>query len=246
MEGPVAPIYVGTSGFSYPEWKPSFYPHGLPPKAFLSHYATRLSAVEIDSTFYRMPKPATLDSWRQATGEGFRFACKAPQGITHRERLALPSPAFEYWNTLLPRLGSQLGVVLYQLPPSWRRDDERLGSFLAALPSEHAAAFEFRNPSWFAPEVLTLLRERGVALCINDGDGGTTPIEITAPRTYLRLRRASYDATTRRVWLERVLAWSEQGLEVFLFVKHEDNPGAPLVAVELLEELEVLRRAGQI
>jgi uncharacterized protein YecE (DUF72 family) len=229
-------VHIGTSGFSYPEWKPAFYPQGLAQKRFLAHYASRLSAVEIDATFYRLPKPVTLEAWREATGETFRFALKAPQRITHRERLAVPSSTLEYWTGLLPRLGHRLGVVLYQLPPFLPRDEQRLKAFLQALPSGVPVAFEFRHPSWFVPEIYALLSEHDAALTIHDSDQTTTPAELTARTAYLRLRRTRYDVSARRAWQERICGWAEQGVEVFAFIKHEDNPQAPWVAIEFATE----------
>lgn len=228
----MAPVHIGTSGFSYPEWRPDFYPTGLPIKGFLAYYASRLSAVEIDSTFYRMPKPTTLDSWREKTGDRFRFALKAPRKITHHQQLSLPSGAVDYWTSLLPRLGDRLGIVLYQLPPYLRRDDDRLAGFLRALDPSTPVAFEFRNDSWFVPDVFAVLREHGAALCIHDADAGTTAMELTAPRTYVRLRRAAYGPAMRQQWQQRLRDWADQGVEVFAFVKHE-GAEAPLVAVEL-------------
>jgi uncharacterized protein YecE (DUF72 family) len=235
----VAPVHFGTSGFAYPEWKPLFYPAGLPSHGFLGHYAQRLTAVEIDATFYRMPKPGTLDAWRNATAEAFRFALKAPRRITHQQRLSLPSSALEYWLGLLPRLGDRLGVVLYQLPPYWRRSDERLAEFLAVLPQQVPSAFEFRHASWFDPAVYALLRNHDAALCIRDDDQGTTPIELTALRTYVRLRRSGYGDAERRSWQKRLAAWAEQGIEVYAFLKHEDNPQAALLAVEFAHGIAV-------
>jgi uncharacterized protein YecE (DUF72 family) len=228
----VAFVHFGTSGFAYREWKPLFYPAGLSTKGFLGHYARRLSAVEIDATFYRMPNAATLDAWREATAETFRFALKAPRRITHLQRLNVPSSALEYWTSLLPRLGHRLGVVLYQLPPYFRRSDERLAAFLAALPGGVPNAFEFRHPSWFDPDVYALLRSHDAALCIRDENQGTTPLELTARRTYVRLRRSSYGDAERHSWQRRLGSWAEEGIEVFAFLKHEDDPQAALVAVE--------------
>jgi uncharacterized protein YecE (DUF72 family) len=232
----MACAYIGTSGFSYPEWKPSFYPAKLPQKGFLAHYASRLSAVEIDSTFYRFPRPTTLDAWRGATGPGFRFALKAPQKITHRERLVAGSDAVAYWASLLPRLGDRLGIVLYQLPPFLKRDDERLAAFIAALPPGAPVAFEFRHASWFCSEIYALLRRHEAALCIRDADDETTPLEITARCTYLRLRRAVYGPDGRRFWRERIDDWTARDIEVFAFVKHEGDPPAPWIALELASE----------
>src|SRR5262245_17246576 len=145
-------IRIGTSGFSYKEWKRIFYPADLPESRFLSYYATRFDAVEIDSTFYRMPTPKALEAWRDATPEPFRFAIKASQRITHRERLAVPSDSVGYLLGLLGELGPRLGVVLYQLPPFFRRDDARLDAFLATLPPSPKSALEFRHVSWFTDE----------------------------------------------------------------------------------------------
>ncbi len=228
----MAPIHFGTSGFAYPEWKPLFYPAGLAANGFLAHYAQRLGAVEIDATFYRMPKPGTLEAWRNATAETFRFALKAPRRITHQERLGLPSNALEYWLGLLPRLGDRLGVVLYQLPPYFRRNDERLAEFLGALPPDVPSALEFRHPSWFDPAVYALLRDHDASLCIRDEDQGTTPVALTARRIYVRLRRSSYGGAERRSWQKQLAAWAEQDIDVYAFLKHEDNPKAAVLAVE--------------
>jgi uncharacterized protein YecE (DUF72 family) len=148
-------IRIGTSGFSYKEWKRIFYPADLPADRFLSFYASRFDAVEIDSTFYRMPTPNALDAWRDATPEPFRFAIKASQRITHRERLAVPSDSVGYLLGLLERLGSRLGVVLYQLPPFFRRDDARLEAFLTTLPESPKSALEFRHVSHSASTTTT-------------------------------------------------------------------------------------------
>jgi uncharacterized protein YecE (DUF72 family) len=228
----MAGVHIGTSGFAYPEWRPDFYPEKLPQREFLSYYASKLSAVEIDATFYRMPRPTTLDNWRETTHENFRFALKAPRKITHRDKLAVPSEALAYWTGLLPRLGDRLGMVLYQLPPYLLRDDHRLEAFLCSLDPSPPVAFEFRHRSWFVPKVFEILRAHAAALCIHDADEGTSTIQLTAPRTYLRLRREEYGPAEQREWLLRVLGWAEQGIEVYAFFKHE-GPQAPAMAVEL-------------
>jgi uncharacterized protein YecE (DUF72 family) len=228
-------VWVGTSGFSYKEWKPIFYPADLPADRFLSHYATRLNGVEIDSTFYRMPTPKALDTWRDATPEGFRFAVKASQRITHRERLAVPSDSLAYLLELLPRLGSRLGVVLYQLPPFFRRDLGRLDAFLTALPKGPPSAFEFRHLSWFDDETYRLLEKHGAALCVNDNDEFECPVKLTARHTYLRLRRDNYSPDQRATWKERIRTFAQEGIDVFAFIKHKDNPEAPLIAIDFAQ-----------
>ncbi len=225
-------VCVGTSGFSYKEWKSNFYPADLPERKFLSYYATRFRGVEIDSTFYRMPTPKTLDAWKDATPDDFRFAIKASQKITHRERLAVPSEALQYQLAILPQLGSRLGVVLYQLPPFYRRDLERLAFFLKALPASPKSAFEFRHVSWFDDATFRLLEENGVALCINDNDEFDCPPVLTAKHTYVRLRRDHYGSEQRTLWKGRFREFSDGGVDVFAFIKHKDNPDAPLIALE--------------
>lgn len=228
-------VWIGTSGFSYKEWKTIFYPADLPADRFLSHYATRLNGVELDSTFYRMPTPKSLDAWKASTPEHFRFAVKASQKITHRERLAVPSDSLLYLLELLPRLGSRLGVVLYQLPPFFRRDLGRLQAFLEVLPQAPRSAFEFRHLSWFDAETYRLLEKHGAALCINDNDEFDCPVKLTAQHTYLRLRRDSYSADQRATWKERIRAFAKDGIDVFAFIKHKDNPEAPLIAVDFAD-----------
>ena len=233
----MSPIWIGTSGFSYREWKPLFYPHDVSDKGFLSYYVTRLNAVEIDSTFYRIPSPKTVAAWYASTPETFRFGIKAPQRITHFERLATPSEANAFFLRTLEPLGSRLGMVLYQLPPNARADFDKLSRFLDSLPASLPCAFEFRHPSWFASDVYAVLRQRGVGLCIHDHDDGPPVLEITGPRTYVRLRREQYDSVARMRWQSVMQQWASSGTEVFAFIKHKDNPRAPLIALEFAEGL---------
>jgi len=234
----VARIWFGTSGFSYKEWRPIFYPEGLSDKQFLQYYSTRLNSVEIDSTFYRMPTAKTIEGWRQATPAGqFKFTIKASQQITHRQRLKIPSDALDYFVTVLPGLEDRFGLALYQLPPFFKCDREKLEAFLSVLPRGTPSAFEFRHESWFNEDVYKLLRKHNVALCIHDADDHTTPMELTAGVTYIRLRRSVYDDTQRKEWQERIRSWAQEGVEVFAYIKHEDNPNAPLIALEFAEGL---------
>ena len=233
----MAPIWLGTSGFSYKEWKPIFYPEGLPEKQFLPYYSARLSSVEIDYTFYRMPTAKTIEGWKAATSENFKFTLKSPQQITHRQRLKVPSEALEYFLSVVPGLENRLGTVLYQLPPFFKRDTQRLETFLSVLPRGIPAAFEFRHDSWFVAQVYGLLRKHNVALCIHDADDHTTPMELTASFTCVRLRCSEYDEARRRNWQDRIRAWAGTGIEVFAYIKHEDNPNAPLVALDFISGL---------
>ena len=230
-------IWVGTSGFSYKEWRPAFYPQDLSDKQFLQYYATRLNSVEIDSTFYRMPTAKTIEGWKNTTSGDFRFTIKASQQITHRERLNLPSDALGYLLSVVPGLGNRLGMVLYQLPPFFKCDKQRLELFVSQLPRGIPAAFEFRHESWFDTEIYKTLEQHGVALCVNDSDEKTTPLELTAPFTYLRLRRTKYETSQLDEWRTRIRSWVAGGIDVFAYIKHEDNPDAPLIAVSFSESL---------
>jgi uncharacterized protein YecE (DUF72 family) len=226
----VARVFVGTSGFSYKEWKGRFYPEDLPDKQMLAFYADHFAAVEIDSTFYRMPSAKTLETWRDSTPQHFRFAVKASQQITHRQRLKVPSDALNYLMSTVPLLGERLGLVAFQLPPFFRCDIPKLQAFLEVLPSNVQASFEFRHPSWFTAEVYELLRRQRSILCIHDGDEGCTPQETTADAVYVRLRRDRYSDQEREEWRARWRNWADSGIEVFAFIKHKDNPDAPQIA----------------
>ncbi len=218
-------ILAGTSGYSYPAWKGKFYPADLPASRMLAAYATRLPAVEVNATFYRMPRPQTLAAWRAQVPDGFVLALKAPQRVTHVKRLSGAEEEVSRFLGAAAELGGVLGPVLWQLPPSLRRDLPRLRDFLALLPRGGRAAFEFRHDSWHDDAVLEALREAGAALCVADDEVRTTPLAATAPFGYLRLRRPDYDDAALAGWAERVKAqpWGE----AFVFFKHEDEARGP-------------------
>src|SRR5215831_10736370 len=197
---PMAQIWFGTSGFSYNEWRPSFYPPDLSQKQFLQYYASKLNSVEIDYTFYRMPTAKTIEGWKDATPAEFRFALKASQRITHQERLKVPSDALDYLLGIVPGLESRLGLILYQLPPFFKCDAQKLETFVSTLPRGIRAAFEFRHESWYTADIYRILRAHNIGLCMHDADDHTTPLELTASFTYVRLRRSEYDPLRRREW----------------------------------------------
>ncbi len=228
----MAQAYFGTSGFDYPEWKPSFYPADLPRKQFLHYYSSRFRSVELNNTFYQIPNASRIAAWSAATPEHFRFVLKAPRRITHIERLKLPSEALAVFLRAASGLKERLGALLFQLPPFFRCDSQKLSSFIDALPPEVPVAFEFRHDSWFAEETFGILERKTAALCVNDADEKTTPIRLTSRFAYLRLRKSQYSPEQRREWQERIRGWVGQGIDVFAFIKHEDNPEAPLVALE--------------
>jgi len=233
----MAHAWIGTSGFAYKEWKPTFYPPDVPAKNFLTYYASQFSSVEIDSTFYRMPRENVIEAWKQSTPEDFRFALKASQRITHWQRLTVPSDALDYWLKAIQGMSERLGIALYQLPPFFRADFDRLAAFLDALPTGMASAMEFRHASWFVDDCYRLLERHNVALCIHDANETTTPIRLTAPVTYVRLRRDEYSDERRAEWTARIRGWVNDGVEVFAYIKHEGNPDAPLIARQFAEEL---------
>jgi uncharacterized protein YecE (DUF72 family) len=224
-------VLTGTSGWSYPAWKGLFYPHALPAARFLEHYASRLAAVEVNATFYRMPLARTLALWRAQAPSGFVFALKAAQRITHQKRLLGVGEEVTRFLGAALELGPALGPVLFQLPPSMKRDVPRLRALLELIPSGVRAAFEFRDDSWLSTDVLQTVADAGAALCIADTDEGTTPLEATASFGYLRLRRTSYDGAELARWVERVVAqhWGE----AFVFFKHEDAARGPEYALRM-------------
>jgi uncharacterized protein YecE (DUF72 family) len=228
----MAGVFIGTSGFDYKEWKPDFYPADLPRRQFLNYYASHFPIVELNNTFYQLPNAQKLASWSAATPDNFRFAMKASRRITHQERLKIPSETLRYFLQAAVELKHRLGPLLFQLPPFFKSDPEKLAAFLEVLPREIPTAFEFRHDSWFTDPIYQLLEKNGVALCINDGDEKTTPILVTAGFAYLRLRKSEYSPELRQEWQERIRGWINRGIDVFAFVKHEDNPNAPLVASE--------------
>ena len=204
-------ILPGTSGFSYKEWKGSFYPEDLPDSEMLRFYSARLPAVEINNTFYRMPRAALLETWAEQVPDGFSFALKASQQITHRKRLKEAGEAVSYFLQVATTLGDRLGPVLFQLPPNLKKDLPRLSEFLAGLPPSFRAAFEFRHDSWFDEEVFTSLADRGAALCWAEDEELATPRRPTAGWGYLRLRRPDYGEPEIAAWAERIRSqpWSD-------------------------------------
>jgi len=223
-------IFIGTSGYSYKEWKGKFYPAKIPPREMLRFYGERLTAVEINNTFYHFPKVSVLASWAEQVPEAFVFALKAPQVITHLKRLRDVSEQTEYFFRTLSVLGRKLGPVLFQFPKSFPADRAVLEDFLALIPPNFSCAFDFRNPSWFAGEILDLLRKWGCSLCLEDMDENPAQeITPTAAWGYLRLRRAGYADADLSRWLERIL--EQKWEKAFVFFKHEEGAKGPETAM---------------
>ena len=227
-------LYVGTSGYSYKEWKGSFYPEKIPAKEMLSYYAGRLSTVEINATFYRMPQKSMLENWKEQVPPAFRFSLKAPQRVTHFKRLKETEAETKYFFETAETLGDQLGVVLFQLPPNMKKDLPRLETFLQQQPPTPRAAFEFRHPTWFDDDVLEVLKSRNLALVVSDTDDmPTTHIDKTADWGYLRLRRVNYSEENLIEWVGRIN--QQQWSDTFVFFKHEDEGTGPKLAAQFLQ-----------
>jgi uncharacterized protein YecE (DUF72 family) len=226
-------LYVGTSGYSYKEWKGTFYPGDLPKERMLRYYGERFRAVEINGTFYRMPTASGLEAWAGEVPADFRFVIKAPQQITHVRRLkGADGPASRLLEAV-EALKDRLGSLLFQLPPNFKKDVVRLRAFLALLPRRRTA-FEFRHPSWFDEEVFGLLRENRAALCVAEAEGDLeVPPVSTADWGYLRLRRPDYDDAELRKWV----TWTrgQDWEDAFVFFKHEDEGKGPELAKRFLE-----------
>ncbi len=227
-------LRVGTSGYSYKEWKGSFYPKDIGAADMLSYYAGKLPAVEINNTFYRLPRASVLETWASAVPEEFRFAIKASRRITHMQRLKDAGDPTSYLIETVQTLGPRLGVILFQLPPNMKKDIPRLRQFLTELSGGPRAVFELRHESWFDEELYDALREHGVALVASDmDDAPEPPVVRTASFGYLRLRRDDYDDDALARWAQRV---ADQGWdETFVFFKHEDEGAGPALAARFLE-----------
>lgn len=228
-------LYSGTSGFAYPSWKPEFYPEKLPAKKFLSYYATRLNAVEVNYTFRRLPSASTLENWVNDTRPGFVFPLKAHMRITHILRLK-PSEFTEVFFKAIDSLRSarRLGPVLFQLGPAMKCDEALLGDFLSTLPGGMRYAFEFRHASWLTDKVYGLLEKHGVALCLAESEKMVIPKVITSSFVYSRLRMPEYSAEDRAEIADRVRELLDAGRDVYVFFKHEETPAGALYAEELL------------
>jgi uncharacterized protein YecE (DUF72 family) len=232
-------LHVGTSGYNFPEWKGTFYPEKLPAAKMLAFYATQLSTVEINYTFYRTPNANTVAGWAAAVPEGFTFVLKAPQRITHFARLLNVDEPLRYFCDVAGRLGPRLGPLLFQLPPNFKADAPRLGDLLAQFPPGFRCAFEFRHDSWFNDSVYDLLRRYNGALCVADTAEGTTPAVATADFGYVRLRDEGYGEAQLDAWAARVRELGRGWHDAFVFFKHEDSGEGPRLAARFQQRFDV-------
>ena len=232
-------IWIGTSGYNYPEWKGSFYPADLPVAKMLSYYAARFKTVEINYTFYRMPNEKLVGGWAAQTPSPYRITLKAPRRITHDNRLRNCGELVSAFCRVAGTLGDKLGALLFQLPPSVKKDLPLFDAFLAELPPRVRAAFEFRHQSWFDDQVLDRLAARNWALCVADSEKMSTPVRVTADYAYFRLRDGSYTAGDIARWADTIGRETRACRDVFVYFKHEEEGKGPELARMLMARLGV-------
>jgi uncharacterized protein YecE (DUF72 family) len=244
-------VAIGTSGWTYGDWRGPFYPEDIPKRRWLEWYATQFPTTEVNGSFYRTPSLEAVQAWRDQTPGDFRFAWKASKFITHWKRLSEACKnSIELMETRLKVLGPKLGPVLFQLPARFKADRERLASFLKMLPrgKRRRYAFEFRDASWYKSDILEVLRKRNVALCISDHHDAPAPWEVTADHIYIRghgptgAYHSRYSLKTMRKWTGTIKKWKRQGLEVFCYFDNDQKSAAPQDAQRLMELVGAKRR----
>jgi len=243
-----ARIRIGCSGWEYAHWRGDFYPTNVPRSRWLERYAGVFDTVELNNSFYRLPSTGTFAAWAGRLPDGFAMAVKASRYLTHLKRLRDPDEPLERLWRRAARLGEHLGPMLYQLPPHWRRNPERLAAFLRALPADHDQAVEFRDPSWYHEEIYDLLAKHRVALCLHDMRGSASPGQPVGPFVYLRLHGSGeryggrYSAGVLRRWAERLAGWAAEGRPAWVYFNNDTGGHAPRDAGRLRAALA--RRAS--
>lgn len=236
-------LHIGTSGWNYEHWKGPFYPKDLAAEELLAHYAGTFSCTEVNSTFYGLPDRKSIDQWLDATPDAFTFATKASRYLTHMKKLNEPREALDRFLEVADWFGNRLGPLLYQLPPNWKANLERLETFLQMLPKERRHVFEFRDHSWLTEECAGLLEKHGAGFCIYELEGFTTSKRTTSDFAYLRLHgpgkayQGSYDDQSLQGWAGAISAWMDKGLDVYCFFDNDQKGYAPRNASKLLEML---------
>ena len=221
-------VHIGTSGWNYKHWKGSFYPKDLPQKKWLAYYVEHFDTVEVNNTFYQLPQFSTFESWRETVPQGFTFALKASRFITHMKKLKDPQTSSEKFFDRSERLEDKLGPILFQLPPGWQLNIDRLTEFLEVIPSEHRYVFEFRNESWLTEAVFDLLKQHNVAFCIQDFRGKQSPREITADFAYVRMHgpgeiayAGSYGEAALKKWARQIESWRKELNDVYVYFNND-------------------------
>jgi uncharacterized protein YecE (DUF72 family) len=232
-------IWVGTSGYNYPEWKGSFYPKDLPQAKMLPYYAARFPTVEINYTFYRMPTEKLVGGWAAQVPAPYKLTLKAPRRITHDSRLKNCGPLVAAFCAVAGSLGDKLGALLFQLPPNAKKDLPLFDAFVSDLPPGARAAFEFRHPSWIEDDVFERLRRRNLALCVADSAKMSTPVQITADYAYFRLRDEGYTADDIARWADTIARETTLCRDVFVYFKHEEEGKGPEFARLLMQDLGI-------
>jgi uncharacterized protein YecE (DUF72 family) len=235
--------YIGTSGWSYPHWKGPFYPADLPDSKLLDYYCQHFSSVEINNSFYHLPSEHALEQWRDTTPADFLFAAKASRYITHMKKLKDPQQSLATFIERIDILGNKLGPILYQLPPRWHCNPERLSAFLHALDETHRHAFEFRDESWINEDIVQILEQHNAAFCIYELAGYRSPLHVTADFVYIRLHgpegayQGSYDGRTLAAWARRIEKWCDQGIDVYCYFDNDEAGYAVENALDLQARL---------
>ncbi len=225
----MAKAHIGTSGWHYKHWRGPYYPASVPPRAMLDYYARDFETVELNNSFYRLPSSATFEAWSKAAPSGFCFAVKGSRYLTHAKRLMDPEPALDRLMEATLGLGDKRGPILFQLPPNWRCNVERLETFLHALPRRVRFSIEFRDQSWHNPQVFRLLCKHHVAFCIFELAGFLSSMTVTADFVYVRLHgpgnkyQGDYSTAVLRSWASRITRWTGQGLDVYLYFDNDQN-----------------------
>ena len=228
-------VFVGTSGYNYPEWRGTFYPEKFSTSKMLAFYAERFPTVEINYTFYRMPTEKLLQGWAEGTPANFTFTLKAPRRITHDSKLQRCEDLLQGFCRTARTLGPKLAVLLFQLPPNFKKDAAVLRAFLELLPEGTRAAFEFRHASWLDTETFDALRGRNIALCIADSEKMKTPVEVTADYAYFRLRDEGYQQRDIEAWAKTIRELPPT--DAFVYFKHEEQGLGPDFAQRLMTAL---------
>jgi len=241
----IGSVHIGTSGWHYKHWVGPFYPAKMPPSKMLRFYLERFDTVEINNSFYRLPTESAIESWCRETPADFCFAVKASRYITHNRKLNDPVNSVEKFLSVIEKFGRRLGPILFQLPPLWKVNRDRLEGFLGGLPTYHRYVFEFRNPTWDVPEVYEILHRHNAAYCIYELAGYQSPIQITADFTYVRLHgpgankyQGDYSEETLRTWASRIEAWRKELKHIFVYFDNDQAAYAPKNALELKKMLK--------
>ena len=232
-------IWIGTSGWHYKHWLGNFYPRRLRPSEMLAFYIQHFDTVELNNTFYKLPAQTSLLDWRDATPPHFKFAVKGSRFLTHMKKLNNAEDGLNRFLEAVDLLGPKLGPILFQLPPNWEIDLNRLAAFLALLPPDHRRVFEFRNATWDTPQTYNLLSKYNTGYCIFDLAGYLSPLQVTTDFAYIRLHgpggkyQGSYSQRALETWSEKVYAWSRKLSAVYVYFDNDDSGYAPKDALRI-------------